>query len=230
MKKSNILLVIVMVALQGFFSCKSDDISPHSFSQKSSERILNLIKTNHWKVVAKPTDKSKIIFLNDIQKATQFFEKIKKDTFPSFGDSKLSLLKSDMVLARGVFTFLNSEKAKINFETSVDGKGEIIDIDLDGSKVTFIQKGSYIEIYKWGIVALPINQEEFVELGEFQYYYVPTAIYKAFLVDNSWSSVQFLYAPEQANFEGDGGTWEPFYLNRNPFILPTIEPWIPKHH
>ena len=229
MKKSNLLLVIVLMALQGFFACKSDDISPHNFSQKSNEQILNLIKTNHWKVVSKPTDKSNIIFLNDIQKATQFFEKMKNDAFTSLGDSKLNSNKSDMVLAHGVFTFLNSEKANINFETSVEGTGEIIDIDLNGSKVTFIQKGNYLEIYKWGIVALPSHQEDFLQADSVQYYSVPTAIYKAFLVDNGWSSVQFLYAPEQANFEGDGGTWEPFYLNRNPSILPTIAPWIPKH-
>jgi hypothetical protein len=227
MKKSNIFLVIVMVALQGFFACKSDDISPQPPPQKNLERIHNLIETNHWQSVSKPTDVSKIIFINDVTKATQFFEKMKIQALPTFGSPKPNPLSNDMVLARGVFTFLNGERANINFETSMEGRGEILDIDLDGSKVTFTQKGNYVEIYKWETIALPMYQEEVIRLGGYQYYYVPVATYKAFLENNGWSSVQYLINIEQANFEGNGGTWEAFYLNHNPSVPPTIAPWIP---
>jgi hypothetical protein len=227
MKKSNILLVIVMVALQGFFACKSDDILPQPPPPKNLERIHSLIETNHWQTVAKPIDESKIIFLKDVNKATQFFEKMKNQTLPTFGSPKPNPLTNDMVLARGVFTFLNGENANINFETSIDGTGDIIDIDLDGSKITYTQKGNYVEIYKWATIALPMYEEEVIRLGGYQYYYVPVATYKAFLENNGWSSVQYLINIEQANFEGNGGNWEAFYLNRNPSVPPTIAPWIP---
>ena len=229
MKKSNILLVIVIVALQGFFACKSEDISPHTTLQKSNARIRNLIETNHWYEVAKPKDNFNIFFLNDVENATHFFEKIKKSDLHRFGSSKLRPIKNDIVLAHGVFTFLNGEKANINFETSMDAEGEIMSIKLDEHEVSYIQNKDYVEIQKWGIVALPMDKEEVNELGTYQYYYVPVVIYKAFLENNGWSSVQFLNALEQANFEGEGGIWEPFYLNRNPSIPPTIAPWIPKH-
>jgi hypothetical protein len=227
MKKSNILLVIVIVALQGFFACKSDDISPQPPPQKSSERIRNLIGTNHWQAVAKPIDESKIIFLKDVTKATQFFEKIKPQALPTLGNTEPKPLSNDMVLARGVFTFLNGENANINFETSIDGTGDIIDIDLDGSKVTFSQKDNYVEIYKWETIALPMYQEEAIRLGGYQYYYVPVTTYKAFLENNGWSSVQYLIYSEQPNYEGNGGTWEAFYLNRNPSVLPKFSPLMP---
>ena len=217
------------MALQGFFACKSDDISPQPPPQKDIAEIRNLIEINHWQEVAKPTDKSKIIFLNNVEKASQFFEKIGDNASPDFSNSTFRPTKNDIVLARGVFTFLNGENAHINFETSIDDIGKIIDLDLDGNKVSFSQKGNYVEIEKWGIVALPNYQDEFINANSFQYYYVPTSIYKAFLENNGWSSVQLLYTPEQANFEGEGGIWEPFYLNRNPSNPPTIAPWIPKH-
>jgi hypothetical protein len=225
MKKSNILLVIIMVALQGFFACKSDDISPQPTPPKSSERIRNLIETNHWQAVAKPTNETKIIFLKDGLKATQFFQNLKNKG--SSQTPKFNQNNNEMVLSHGVFTFLNGEDAHINFETSMEGRGEILGINLGGSKITYTQNGNYVEIYKWGTIALPMYQEEFIQLGGYQYYYVPVVTYKAFLENNGWSSVQFLNAPEQANFEGDGGIWEPFYLNRNPSLPPTIAPWIP---
>jgi hypothetical protein len=225
MKKSNILLVIVMVALQGFFACKSDDISPQSPPQTSSERIRNLMETNHWQAVTKPTDSSKIIFLKDVKNATQFFQNLKIKTVEPI--QKPTQINNEIVLARGVFTFLNGENAHINFETSMDGRGEIIDIDLDGSKITFTQNGNYVEILKWGTIALPMYEEEVIRLGGYQYYYVPVATYKAFLENNGWSSVQYLMSTEQANFEGSGGTWEPFYLDRNPSVSPKLAPWIP---
>jgi hypothetical protein len=229
MKKSNILLVIVMVALQGFFACKSDDISLQPPPQKNLERIHSLIETNHWQAVEKPMDESKIIFLNDVGKASQFFEKMKNQALPTFGSPKPNPLSNEMVLARGIFTFLNGEDAHINFETSMEGRGEILDINLGGSKITYTQNGNYVEIYKWGTIALPMYQEEFIELGGYQYYYVPVATYKAFLENNGWSSVQYLINIEQANFEGNGGTWEAFYLNRKSTILPKITPLIPNY-
>ncbi len=229
MKKINLLLVIVITALQGFVACKSDDISPQPPPQKDIVQILNLIEINRWQKVAKPTDKSKIIFLYNVEKASQFFKKIGDDTSPNFSGSTFRPTKNDIVLARGVFTFLNGENAHIDFETSVDGTGEIIDLNLGGSKITFSQKGNYVEIQKWGIIALPNYQDEFIQANNFQYYSVPTAIYKAFLENNGWSSVQLLYSSEQANFEGEGGIWEPFYLNRSPSIPPITAPWIPKH-
>ncbi len=53
------------------------------------------------------------------------------------------------------------------------------------------------------------------------------AVYKAFLENGGWSSVQFLNAPEQANFEGEGGIWEEFYVNLTPFAQPKALPKIP---
>ena len=229
MKKLKFLLVIFTVALQGFIACKSDDISPQPPPQKDIAQIQYLIKTYHLQSIVKPVDASKIIFLNNIEKASRFFEKIGNDTSPNFSSSTFRPTKNDIVLARGVFTFLNGENANIDFDTSIDGTGKIIDIHLDGIKVTFTQKGNYVEIQKWGTIALPTYEEEFTQLRDYQYYYVPIATYKAFLENNGWSSVQLLYTPEQANFEGEGGIWEPFYLNRNPSIPPTIAPWIPNH-
>lgn len=215
------------MVLQGFIACKSDDISPQDSRQTSSEQLRNLIEANHWQQVEKPINGSKIIFLKDMNNVTQFFQNLK------IRDIKLVpksiQINKDIVLSHGIFTFLNGEKAMFNFETSNDGKGEIMGIMIDQSTLTFAQKGSYVEIQKWGTIALPTYEEEFTQLRNYQYYYVPIAIYKAFLENNGWSSVQFLYAPEQANFDGEGGIWEPFYLNRNPSIPPTIAPWIPKH-
>ncbi len=213
-----------MIALQGFFACKSDDISPQPSPQISSERVRNLIETNHWQAVKKPTDNAKIIFLKDVNKATQFFQNLKIKSPSQI--PKPTQVNNEMVLSHGVFTFLNGENAHIDFETSMDGKGEILGIDLGGGKITFTQTGNYVEILKWGTIALPMYEEEFIRLGSYQYYHVPVATYKAFLGDNGWSSVQFLLSTEQANFDGNG-TWEAFYLNRNPSVSPTLAPWIP---
>lgn len=166
----------------------------------------------------KPTDASDIIFLKDLTDPTQFFQNLRSKDFAQ--TSKLNQNNDEMVLASGAFTFLNGEIARFNFDTSINWTGKILDVELDSSKVTFTQNDNYVEIYKWGTIALPMYEEEVKLLGGYQYYHVPVVSYKAFLVNNGWSSVQFLMAAEQANFEGEGGTWEAFYLSRNPAVSP----------
>lgn len=212
------LLFVIPIVMQGFLACKSDDVAPQSPPPKSFEQIRNLISANHWQEVPKPTDTSNIIFLKDSKEATPFFQNLKSNDSPE--TSRLGQSNDEMVLSRGVFTFLNGEIARFNFNSSLDGKGEIIEVELDSSKVTFTQKDNYVEISKWATIALPMYEEEVNRLGGYQYYYVPVATYKAFLEKNGWSSVQFLMAAEQANFEGEGGTWEEFYLSRNPAVSP----------
>lgn len=212
-----LLLFVIMIFTQGFFACKSDDSSPQTLSQTSNERIRNLIETNHWQQVEKPKDVSKIVFLKDVNKATQFFQNLKVKS--SIQTPKSTQKNDDMVLSYGFFTFLNGEKATFNFQTSPEGKGEILGIDIDQSKLTFAQKSNYVEIQKWGIVALPKDEELLEQPKEQQYFLVPVVVYKAFLENNGWSSVQFLTAPEQANFEGEGGSWEGFYVNAMPPAL-----------
>ena len=157
MKKLKFLLVIFTVALQGFIACKSDDISPQPPPQISSERIRNLIENNEWQQVEKSKDATEIIFLKDVQNAIQFFQNLIIEEVPQ--TPKFNHTNNDTVLTHGVFTFLNGDKVNINFENSIDGRGEISEINLDKDKLTFTQKSKYVEMRKWGIIALPTEDE-----------------------------------------------------------------------
>ncbi len=227
MKKSNILLVIITVALQGFFACKSDDISPQTPSSSLSKQAQKMVIENNLVQITQPTDAKNITYLKDLTKASQFFQnlKTKRKDLSNNEKQQTGRVSNETVLSYGFFTFLNGDKTKIHFNTHPESIGEVMSADLNGEALTFTQGGNYVEMLKWGVLAIPND------LGKYQYYYAPIAIYNTVLTDGGWSSVQLLNQSEQANFEGEGGTWQEFYVPK-PYQLgndlPATDPWIPQ--
>ena len=212
-----------ILSVNGCKNTNDDQIIPKETSMQSLAKEYNL------KVVAKPADSRKIIYLKDIGKAHQFFQnlKLRKKDLPNANESKSGRV-SATVLSHGFFTFLNGQTATIHFNMHPDGLGEIVSANLNGEDLSFTKSGNYVEMIKWGVIAVPNNENELI--GNYDYYYAPVAIYRAFLVNGGWSSVQLLNQFEQGNFEGEGGNWEMIYI-ANPYLpgndLPVIDPWVP---
>jgi hypothetical protein len=206
MKKSNILLVIVMIALQGFFACKSDDISP----QKISESPLQaLIKENNLKKVLVPPSSSKVIYLKNVDDASRFFVGFKNKLKPSVNlvqspNQPLSVSQTAVNISRGVFTFSNGDVADIVFDGN-DGIlfGGISSITLNNEtniSYTYEETTGYLNITKWGYIA--IGQQG--NLGDsYEYYYAPIVRWEAYL-NGGWSTISYLNTEANLNIEGFG--------------------------
>jgi hypothetical protein len=217
-----------------------------SCSDKSVEQITpqtqqtsSLAKEFNLKAVTKPADTKAIVYLKDMEKAHAFFQnlKVKKGIEKTIGLQSGSRINNDLVLSHGFFTFLNGQTATIHFNTYADGiGGEVVSASMNGESLTFTQYGNYVQMFKWGIIAIPkyrggmegTDLNGFME--EYEYYYAPVAIYSATLMPNGWSSVQLLSAYEQANFDGEGN-WEAVYIpnpNNPGNDLPVTDPWFPQ--
>jgi hypothetical protein len=218
-----------------------------SCSDKSVEQITpqaqqsnSLAKEFNLKAVEKPADSKKVLFLKDTEKANAFFQnlKVKKGIEKTIVLKSGSRINNDMVLSHGTFTFLNGQQVTIHFNTHADAvEGEVNSVRMYGESLTFAQYGNYVQMFKWGIIAIPkyrggmegTDFNGFME--EYEYYYAPVAIYSATLMPNGWSSVQILNVFEQANFDGEG-TWEAVYVpnpNNPGYDLPVQDPWEPHY-
>lgn len=191
--------------------------------------IEDLVKEYNLKKVGKPTGDQKVIFLKDMAKANQFFQNLKMRTedLPNLGKQSSTRASNETILSNGFFTFLNGQTATIHFNTQPEGVGEVVSANIDGQELEFTQRGSSVEMVKWGYIAVHYGQDDFSD--NYFYYYAPIAIYGAILINGGWSSVQLLNTAEQANFEGEG-VWEEVYIanpNQLRNDLPVTDPWIP---
>jgi hypothetical protein len=206
MKKSNILLVIAMVALQGFFACKSDDISP----QKVSESPLQvLIRENHLKKVLVAPSSNKIIYLKNVDEASRFFaglnNKLKSPVnFVQSSNQLSSVSQTTANISKGTFTFSNGDIADIVFNGN-DGIlfGGVSSVTLNNEtniSYTYEETSGYLDITKWGYIA--IQQQG--ELGNsYDYYYAPITRWEAYL-NNGWSVIRYFNTEANLNVEGFG--------------------------
>jgi hypothetical protein len=212
-------------------------LSMNGCSKTTEEQITpqanSFVKEYNLKEVAKPTDGKKIVYLNDMAKANAFFQnlKTKRESGQTLGDKTANRLNGQLVLSHGFFTFLNGQTATINFDMQSNNIDEIESARINNEILTFTQYGNYVQMFKWGIVAIPNNKQGLSE--EYGYYYAPVVAYSAVLTNGGWSSVQFLDAYEQANFDGEG-TWETVYMekpyfsgNDSPVTGDTWKPQIP---
>jgi hypothetical protein len=211
MKKSNILLVIVMMALQGFFACKSDDISPQTPSQSLSQKAQSLIKENDLKRVEKPNNTVKIIYLKDVEHAIQFLDGLKgKLNFIPIQTNQakvqwISPRSENGLIADGIFTFPNGHSANMTF----DANGDISSLKINGNNDIshhYEPQNGYLEIIKWGIIAIP----QLGDLGNgYEYYYAPVIRWEMSL-DNQSSRIRYFNTEANLDVE-DFGTFEVFY-------------------
>ena len=194
-------MAVIALSLQGMIACKTNDIQPDTSSEVVSQSNIFVDKFKLQKV-DKPTNLSSVIYLKDIQKASEFFSNLKKIVKVPTQANNRTLSPTS---GQGKFTFLNGNQANIVF----DGSGNIFTLNINGDNAVsynYDTANSHVEITKWGIIAL---RDEF-QLGSYQYYYAPIIRWNAYLL-NGWSSVQLLNSFEQANFDGEG-TFE-FYSN-----------------
>ena len=206
MKKLKFLLVIVIVALQGFFACKSDDISP----QKKSESPLQmLIRENNLKKISAPPHSTKIIYLKNVDDASRFFKglnnKLKSSVDPLQSPSQpLSVSEMTANITRGSFTFSNGDVADIIF----NGNGGIlfggissVTLNSDSNiSYNYEETTGYLDITKWGYIAI----EQQGDLGNFyEYYYAPIIRWEAYL-NNGWSMISYFNTEANLNIEGFG--------------------------
>ena len=77
MKKTKILLVTSALFLQGMIACKTNDVQPDTPSEVVSQSKVFVDKFKLQKV-DKPTNLSSVIYLKDIQQASEFFLNLKK--------------------------------------------------------------------------------------------------------------------------------------------------------
>lgn len=123
---------------------------------------------------------------------------------------------SQDMTAQGIFTFLNGQKAIMNF----DEKGEINSLKIDGDEnvsYEYDKTKGYLAITKWEIVAYLHQNDN--QLKDYEFIRNPIIRWYAYL-NSGWSSVQLLNTPEQANIEGVGA-FEMIYI---PTDKPAIDP------
>ena len=206
MKKLNLLLVTVILGLQGFFACKSDDISPQ---KKSESQLQILINENNLKKVSIPPTSTKIIYLKNVGDASRFFKglnnKLKSSVSPLQGSSQpLSVSEMTANITRGSFTFLNGDVADIVFNGN-DGIlfGGISSVALNNDmniSYNYEKTTGYLDIMKWGCIAI----EQQGDLGNFyEYYYAPIIWWEAYL-SNGWSMISYFNTEANLNIEGFG--------------------------
>ena len=122
---------------------------------------------------------------------------------------------SEDMMAQGIFTFLNGQKAIMYF----DEKGDITSLKMDGDdnvSYEYDKYKGYLEVTKWEIVAY-LHQHG--QLKDYEFSRNPITRWYAYL-NSGWSGVQFLNSPEQANVEGIG-VFEMSYI---PTDKPTTDP------
>jgi hypothetical protein len=220
MKKSKLLLVLFILSFQGMIACRSDDISP----QLSSSKIQDFIQNNRLaRVTVDSLNTDSLVRITDLDNANSFLKSLKNKAKPSSfyfkNDTWQSPKATESMVAQGIFTFLNGQKAIILF----DEKGEINSLNLDGDggvSYEYDKTSGYLEIIKWGIVSN--LHEEGNQLNESGFFRTPIIRWYAYL-NNGWSGVQFLNQPEQANTEGFGH----FELTYIPTAKPVIDPVVP---
>lgn len=224
MKKLRILFAMVVVALQSFIACKTDDISPQSLSQIAQ----NLAKENKLKKIDLPSQSTSIIYLKDIEKANQFFSLLKNN--PKLSQSKTQTLltawispRSEIgINAHGVFTFSENTKAEMKF----DKKGNIYTLSINNEKTDisydYDPSSGYLQITQWGIIAIPQIQNPTQFISSYDYYYAPITRWEAFL-SSGWSRIQHLNIEANLTVE-DFGKFEVFYTSLE---LPVIDPFRP---
>lgn len=215
---------MVVVALQSFIACKSDDISPQSLSQIAQ----NMAKENKLKKIDLPSQSTSIIYLKDIEKANQFFSLLKNN--PKLSQSKTQTLltawispRSEIgINAHGIFTFPENTKAEMKF----DKKGNISTLSINNEKTDiaydYDPSSGYLQITKWGIIAIPKADDFDKFIPTYDYYYAPITRWEAFL-SSGWSRIQHLNIEANLTVE-DFGTFEVFYTSLD---LPVIDPFRP---
>lgn len=209
MKKLKILFAVVIVTLQGFIACKSDDISP-PHPQSISQQDQNLVKDNNLKRVEKPANNVTITYLRNVENTAQFLAGLKGRinfiTKSSQAKAQWASPRSaNGMTANGIFTFPNGHSLTMSFDANSDISSLKINGNNDISYHYEIQNG-YLEIIKWGIIAIP----QIGDLGSnYEYYYAPITRWETFL-DSSWSSVRYFNTEANLDVE-DFGTFKIFY-------------------
>ncbi len=208
MKKSKILFVIVMVALQGLTACKSNEVSPQSLSLQAQ----NLVKENKLKKVNTLPQSEPIIYMKSIEKASQFFIglKSKLQSPPTNAQAKTqwtSPHSNSGMNAIGVFTFPNNAAAEIYFDVN----GNISSMNINGDSdvsINYDSQNGYVEATKWGIIAIPVSGEYNNSLPtSYEYYYAPVIRWMAYL-ESGWSSIRYFNTEANLEVEGMGS----FYI------------------
>jgi hypothetical protein len=205
MKKLKILFAIVMVALQGFTACKSDDISPQSLSQQAQ----NLVKENNLRKVTTLPQSEPIIYLKSVEKASQFFLglKSKLQAPPTNAQAKTQWISPHSysgMNAIGVFTFPNNAAAEMYFDVN----GNISSMNINGDSdvsINYDSQSGYVEATKWGIIAIliPMADGGKNSLSYYEYYYAPITRWSAYL-ESGWSSISYFNTEANLNIEGMG--------------------------
>ena len=217
-----------MMASQGFTSCKSDDISPQTLSQQ----VQSLVKENNLRKVTTLPQSEPIIYLKSVEKASQFLLGLESKPFTLTKFTKLQAqlmpppwasprAENDMK-AHGVFTFPDETLAEMDF----DEKGNISSLLVNGIVKTNItydydSVSGYLDITKWGIIAVPKTDDFDKFISDYDYYYAPLTRWEASL-ESAWSRVQHFDVEANLTME-DFGKFEVFYTS----ILPVIEPFRP---
>jgi hypothetical protein len=210
MKKSNILLVIVMVALQGFFACKSDDISPQKPNQSLSPQAQTLVIENNLKKIEKPDATVKIMYLKDIEHAKLFLSGLKGKLDLTTNTTQANTQWSNPhalngLVSYGVFKFQNGHIVNMSFDVN----GDFSSLSINGDNDIFRHyepQNAYLEIIKWGVIAIP-QIENFG--NSYQYYYAPIIRWEMSL-SNKWSRIQSFNPEAKLEIE-DFGTFETYF-------------------
>lgn len=125
---------------------------------------------------------------------------------------------SEDMTVKGIFTFLNGQKAIMYF----DEKGEITSLTIDEDNdvsYEYDTANGYLEITKSKIVAY---LHAYGQLKDYEYSIIPITRWYAYL-NNGWSGVPYLDMPEQANTEGIG-TFEMIYITTDKSVIDPIKP------
>ena len=228
MKKSKILFAIVSVCLQSFIDCKPIDISPQSLSQQTQ----NLVEENKLIKINKLPQFEPIIYLKRLEEVSKFFFKSenRKHYLGEISKSRTQLLFQTWVSpraengmsVRGIFTFPDKNFAEMNF----DKEGNISALTINDNAATNISYeydsvSGYLTITKWGIIALPKQDDLDSFITTYDYYYAPITRWEASLA-SELSTIQHMDAEANLTVE-DFGKFEIFYTS----VLPVTEPLRP---
>lgn len=183
--------------MQAMIGCKSDDISPQSSSKSFDQKIQNLMNESNFKRVLNISKSEEVTYLEDFEKALLFWKTLKGNLKPTTKSNQSKTQWFSPQSANGVFTFPTGNQANIIF----DSNGNISSIDVNGDNDLLYNYDSlvgYLDIYKWGIIAIPIEGE----LGiYYEYYYAPVTRWEAYL-GNGLCTIQ--YFNTEANLNSDG--------------------------
>ncbi|MEA5459280.1 hypothetical protein VB796_09540 [Arcicella sp. LKC2W] len=210
MKKSTILTFLFFLSLQAFFSCRSEDISPHS--------VLKPIEISGIKqklIQTKNTVGENCILLKNTNSIRRFFAHIDSLSVPKpvTTDVWIRPRSKQNLVVKGVFSMPMTEKV-VNM--TFDEVGSISDLNYDHeTSITFSYDftNGYLEIIKWGVVGVPVNEDL---LTSYVYFETPIRILNINLV-TGWFRERLFQI--EANLETEGhGNLELFYLTTGPAI------------